>query len=56
MKKPIKNKIKPNKKVIFFSIIALAFVALSFFVHWAFIIGALIFISLNQKELFKKKE
>lgn len=56
MKKTIPLKRKPNKKVILFSTIALAFVLMSFFVHWAFIIGAIILISLNQKELFKKRE
>jgi len=44
-----------NKKVIIYSLIALGFVALTFLVDWIFIIGALILIYLNQRELMKKK-
>jgi hypothetical protein len=44
-----------NKKVVLFSIIALGFLALTFFVDWLFIIGAVILMYLNQKELMKKK-
>ena len=43
-----------SKKIVFLSILALIFLGLTFFVHWAFIIGALIIIYLNQKELNKK--
>ena len=46
---------KPNPKVIIYSIIALGFLALTFFVDWLFIIGAAILMWLNQKELGKKK-
>tara|TARA_Y100000310_G_scaffold69026_1_gene64401 strand:+ start:19635 stop:19781 length:147 start_codon:yes stop_codon:yes gene_type:complete len=46
---------KPNIKVIIYSIIALGFLALTFLVDWLFIIGAVILIYLNQKELMKKK-
>ncbi|MBT4376753.1 hypothetical protein HOD29_05245 [archaeon] len=42
-----------NKKVVIFSIIALGFLALTFLVDWLFIIGAVILMYLNQKELFK---
>ena len=45
---------KPNPKVIIFSIIALGFLALTFLVDWLFIIGAVILVYLNQKELMKK--
>ena len=44
-----------NKKVVFLSLIALIFLALTFFVHWVFIIGAVIIMLINQKELFGKK-
>ena len=53
-KKQSKSK-KPNIKVIIYSIIALGFVVLTFLVDWLFIIGAVILIYLNQKELMKKK-
>jgi hypothetical protein len=46
---------KPNLKVIIFSFIALGFLALTFFVDWMFIIGAVVMMFLNQKELMKKK-
>ena len=46
---------KPNMKVIIYSIIALGFLALTFLFDWLFIIGAVILIYLNQKELMKKK-
>ena len=45
---------KPNFKVIIYSIIALGFVVLTFLVDWMFIIGAVIMIWLNQRELMKK--
>lgn len=44
-----------NPKVFIFSIIALVFVALGFLVDWLFIIGAVIIIIWNQKQLMKKK-
>ena len=50
-----KQKSKINIKVIIYSLIALGFVALTFLVDWAFIIGAVVLIWLNQKELMKKK-
>ena len=46
---------KPNIRVIVYSLIALGFVALTFLVDWLFIIGAVIMIYLNQKELMRKK-
>jgi hypothetical protein len=45
---------KPNFKVITYSLIALGFVALTFLVDWIFILGAIILIYLNHKELFGK--
>jgi len=46
---------KPNPKIIIFSILALGFLALTFFVDWLFIIPAVILMILNQRELMKKK-
>lgn len=54
----MRRKIK-NPKVVIYSFIALGFMALAFFVYWMFIIGAIIMIYLNQKELMsggKNKE
>ena len=45
-----------NFKVVIFSMFALGFLALTFFVDWFFIIGAVILMILNQKELMKKKK
>ncbi len=53
-KKSLKSK-KVNVKVIIYSIIAFGFLALTFLVDWMFIIGAMIMIYLNQKELMKKR-
>ena len=44
-----------NLKVVIFSIIALGFLALTFLVDWIFIIGAVILMILNQRELMKKE-
>ncbi|MBA7609767.1 hypothetical protein ES703_16961 [subsurface metagenome] len=49
-----KNK-KINWKVVFLSLIALGFIALTFLVDWIFIIGAVIIMLINQRELMKKK-
>lgn len=46
---------KINWKVVIYSFVALGFLALTFLVDWIFIIGAVIFMILNQKELMKKK-
>jgi len=56
MKKKNSNKIskKINWKIVIYSIIALGFVALTFFVDWIFIIGAIVMVYLNQRELTKK--
>ena len=45
-----------NIKVTIFSIIALGFLALTFLVNWMFIIGAVILMILNQKELMKQNK
>lgn len=41
-------------KVTIFSILALGFLALTFFVNWLFILGAVILMILNQREIYKK--
>jgi hypothetical protein len=48
-------KSKVNIKVIIFSLIALGFLALTFLVDWLFIIGAVVFMVLNQREIMGKK-
>jgi hypothetical protein len=45
-----------NKKVVFLSILALGFIALTFFVDWIFIIGAVIIMYINQRELLGTKK
>ncbi len=45
---------KPNIKVIIYSLIAFGFLALTFFVDWIFIIGAVVMMYLNQRELMKR--
>jgi hypothetical protein len=47
---------KINWKVVIFSLFALGFLALTFLVDWLFIIGAVVFMFLNQKELMKNKK
>ena len=44
-----------NTKVVIYSIIALGFLALTFLVDWLFIIGAVVLMVLNQRELMKIK-
>ncbi len=46
---------KPNIKVAVLSIIALGFIFLTFSVNWMFIIGAVIIMIINQRELLGKK-
>lgn len=43
-----------NPKVIAYSLVALAFLVLTFAVDWMFIIICLIILGINQKELMKK--
>lgn len=52
----MKLKSKPNYKIIVYSLIALGFVALTFLVDWIFIVGAIVLMYLNQKELNKRKK
>jgi hypothetical protein len=44
-----------NKKVVTYSLIALGFIALTFLVNPYFIVGAIIFMLINQKEIMGKK-
>jgi len=44
-----------NKKVVTYSLIALGFIALTFLVNPYFIVGAIIFMLINQKEIMKGK-
>ena len=44
-----------NLKVVAYSVIALGFLVLAFFVHWMFIIGAVFLSYLSQRELFPKE-
>ncbi len=41
-------------KVVIYSLLAFGFIALTFLVDWMFIIGAVILMILNQRELMKK--
>ena len=52
----MKSKKKINIKVVIYSIIALGFLALTFLVDWMFIIGAVVMMFLNQRELMGKKK
>lgn len=49
-----KSKRKVNVNIIVYSIIAFGFLALMFLVDWLFIIGAVVMLYLNQRELRKK--
>jgi hypothetical protein len=51
MKKKSKQKGKVNWRVIVYSLMALGFLALTYLVDWIFIIGAVVLIWLNQKEI-----
>ena len=44
-----------NPKVMILSLIAIAFVILTFTVHWLFIIGAVILAGINQRILMKNR-
>ena len=44
-----------NLKVVIFSVIAIVFLVLTFLVDWIFIIGAVVLMILNQRELMRKK-
>lgn len=51
--KNIKMKIK-NPKVFYLSILAIVFVILAIIIDWLFLIGAVIIMIYNQKQLMKK--
>ncbi|MBW6442685.1 hypothetical protein K0A97_02780 [Patescibacteria group bacterium] len=53
---PKKVKNKPNLKVTILSLIAIIFLVLTFTVHWLFIMGAIIIMLINQKELIGKED
>ena len=45
---------KINWKIIIYSLIGLGFLGLTYFVDWIFIVGAVVIIWLNHKELWGK--
>ena len=45
-----------NLKVVLFSLIALVFIALTFLVNPYFIVGAIVFMILNQRKIMGKKK
>jgi hypothetical protein len=55
MKQKPRPKSHLNPRIIIYSIIAFGFLALTFLVDWIFIIGAVIMIWLNQRELKKDR-
>jgi hypothetical protein len=50
-----RRKLIRSPRVVIFSLLALGFLVLTFLVDWLFIIGAVVFMFLNQKELMNKK-
>lgn len=50
------KKTKTNLKVVIFSILAIGFLIFTFTIHWMFIIGAVVLMILNQRELFRKNK
>jgi hypothetical protein len=55
------GKVKPTKpkvlwQVVIFSLIAIGFIVLSFLVNPYFIIGAIVFMLINQREIMRKKK
>lgn len=49
-------KSKFNLKVVIFSLIALGFIALTFLVNPYFVIGAIVFMLINQREIMRNKK
>jgi len=47
---------KANTKVVLLSIVALICLALTYFVHWLFILPIAVILWINQRELFKEKD
>lgn len=50
----MKSKQKFNWKVVIYSLIAFGFLVLTYFIDWIFVIGAVVMIWLNQRELNRK--
>ncbi len=45
-----------NPKVVLYSLVAIGFLVLTYLVDWIFIVGAVVLIYLNQRELAGKKK
>jgi len=45
-----------SPRVVLLSLLAIGFLALAVFVHWMFIVGAVVCMIINQRELFWKEE
>ncbi len=45
-----------NPRVVIFSLLAIGCIVLAFAVHWLFIIGTVVLVGLNQKEILGKKK
>jgi hypothetical protein len=45
-----------NPRIVIYSIIALGFIALTFFISYWFLVGAIVLMILNQRELMRKKK
>ncbi len=52
----MKSKKEVNWPVVIIGLIGLGFVALTFIIHWLFIIPAVIIMIINQRILFKEKK
>jgi hypothetical protein len=46
---------KINWEVVTYSLLALGFMGLAFWVNWMFIVGAIVLVALNQKKIMNKK-
>ena len=44
-----------NPRVVFFSIVAIGCLVLAVFIHWMFIIPAVVLMIINQRELMRKR-
>jgi hypothetical protein len=54
MKNQKKKSRKVNYKIIIYSVIGLIFIGLGFAIDWLFLLGAVLIIWLNQRELIRK--
>lgn len=52
----MKKKKEVNWPVVILSFIGFGFIAITFIIHWTFIIPAVIIMIVNQKLLFKEKK